>query len=511
MSVLKYARKQILQDEQGTRMTHKRFACAFVYPSPYHIGMSSLGYQTLYRQINDYHQEWSAERAFLPDDTDEFKNSHQILSTLERGRPVNEFDAIGISVAYELELQGVIEVLQYAQLAPLANERRLQDPPVIIGGPLTFSNPLPVAPFADVIILGEAEDILPACLDLFSTHSKTRALEILSTYPHVLVPSIHGEVLPSVAACRNELLPAYSAILTPHTTLSNMFLIEPERGCHRNCTFCVMRRSTNGGMRLVSKERILELLPNMAKKVGLVGAAVSDHPKIVDILHALVKERGLQVGISSLRADRLNDEFVSLLAQGGYRTLTVASDAASQRLRDQIEKKIKDKHLIQAALLAKKHKLALMKIYMIIGLPNESDADIDELVTVVRELSTIIPVALGIAPFVPKYNTPLADAPRADLKVVESRLNLLKQGLKGRAEVRISSLKEAYVESVLAGGGFDVGLNFYASQLKQPGFKSFIKHIKQTVEPARRYQQFVDPYPAHKPLLKQIYSSSSAC
>ena len=117
-----------------------------------------------------------------------------------------------------------------------------------------------------------------------------------------------------------------------------MFLIEPERGCSRGCTYCVMRRTTNGGMRLVSPEKVFSLIPENARRVGLVGAAVTDHPKIKELVSKIVAS-GREIGISSLRADRLDEELVQLLAQGGYRTLTTASDGASQRMRNQIDRK----------------------------------------------------------------------------------------------------------------------------------------------------------------------------
>src|SRR6185369_4856633 len=138
----------------------------------------------------------------------------------------------------------------------------------------------------------------------------------------------------------DELLPAWSPIRAAETELSNMFLIETERGCSRGCQYCVMRRSTNGGMRLVPQERILELIPDGARKVGLVGAAVSDHPRIVDLVNTLA-DRGLGVGLSSLRPDRLTDPFVGALKRAGYRTLTTAMDGPSERLRGLLERHAK--------------------------------------------------------------------------------------------------------------------------------------------------------------------------
>jgi radical SAM superfamily enzyme YgiQ (UPF0313 family) len=251
-------------------------------------------------------------------------------------------------------------------------------------------------------------------------------------------------------------LPAFSTIRTPHTELSDMFLIEAERGCSRGCTYCVMRRSTNGGMRLVPKELILETIPKDARRVGLVGAAVSDHPKIIEIVRAL-GERGVEVGLSSLRPDRLKDEFVEVLKLAGYRTLTTALDGTSERMRDLIERRGREPHYEAAAERARKHGMDRLKLYLMIGLPGETDADVDECVKFVSELSKIIPIALGIAPFCAKKKTPLDGTPYAGVHVIQQRLERLRKGLRGRADVRATSARWAWVEYVLAQGGIAEG------------------------------------------------------
>jgi radical SAM superfamily enzyme YgiQ (UPF0313 family) len=236
-----------------------------------------------------------------------------------------------------------------------------------------------------------------------------------------------------------------------------MFLVETERGCSRRCTYCVMRRSTNGGMRLASMERILELVPEDARRVGLVGAAVSDHPKIVALVNALA-DRGCEVGLSSLRPDRLNDDFVAALKRGGQGVLTTAMDGPSERMRELLERKAKQKHLIRCAELTKRHGMDRLKLYLMIGLPGETDEDIDECVSFTTELTKIAPVALGIAPFCSKRNTPLDGQSFAGIEVVEARLERLRRGLRGRADVRSTSAKWAWVEYVLAQGGAAEGL-----------------------------------------------------
>ncbi len=205
-------------------------------------------------------------------------------------------------------------------------------------------------------------------------------MNALADIPHVWVPARHGEVLPEVARADNAHLPGRAQIIAKDTELSEMFLIESERGCSRGCTYCVMRRGTNGGMRLASPEVILAAVPPEAKKVGLVGAAVSDHPRIVEIVNTLA-DRGLGVGLSSLRPDRLTDAFVGALKRGGYKTLTTAMDGPSERLRASLERRAKVAHLERAAELARAHAMQTLKLYLMVGLPSETDDDIDECVS----------------------------------------------------------------------------------------------------------------------------------
>src|SRR5882724_4092877 len=212
--------------------------------------------------------------------------------------------------------------------------------------------------------MGEAESVVEFAIEtIYSAPNRAVALERLAQHPNIFVPAHHGSALAKIAACSDALLPAYSAIRTPHTELSNMFLIEAERGCSRGCQCCVMRRSTNGGMRVVPKEVVLETIPGDVRRVGLVGAAVSDHPRIVDILRALAG-RGCEVGLSSLRPDRLKEEMVEALKLAGYRTLTTALDGASERLRAVIERRGREPHYVAAAERAKRHGMDRMKLYL---------------------------------------------------------------------------------------------------------------------------------------------------
>ncbi len=452
-----------LADEQGTLFKDAPLRLALCYPSPYHVGMSSLGFQTIYREIHA-HEGVSAERAFLPDDAEAIaghRASGTPVCSVESGRPLTAFNALAFSVSYELELSGLFELLELSGIALHSEDRTENTPLIICGGPLTFSNPMPLAPFADLLVLGEAEDLIHELIDALAERlPKHELLARLHRRPGFFAPALAPNTLPPpVAKADDTRLPARSQILTPHTELSSMFLIEPERGCSRGCTYCVMRRTTNGGMRTVSPEQVLDLIPAHARKVGLVGAAVTDHPRIVDLVRTLV-DSGRGVGISSLRADRLcaRPELVTLLAKSGARTLTTAADGASERLRTALDRKTNAAQLIRTAELARAAGFARLKLYLMLGLPGETDADLDELVQLGEEISRILPLSFGCAPFVAKRNTPMDGAPFTPIAEVERRLAYVRGKLRGRAEIRPTSARWAWVEYMLAQSGPEAGL-----------------------------------------------------
>lgn len=446
-----------LNDEIGRLDKQAPFTIALLYPSPYGAAMSSLGYQRIYRSLNEA-PGLACERVVLDDEAEGNLAVQTRPISYESRRGLDEFPIIAASIAYEGEIAGFLRMLEAAGIPPLREERTERHPFVIAGGPLTFSNPLPLAHFVDALVVGEAEEIILDVVKVLEGNPRrVDAWDALAKIPHVFVPSIHGAILPIVAKASDALIPAWAPIRTPHAVLSDMFLIETERGCSRRCTYCVMRRSTNGGMRLAPMERILEIIPHDVKRVGLVGAAVSDHPKIVPLINTLA-DRGCEVSLSSLRPDRLTDDFVAALKRGGQGVLTTAMDGPSEKMRELLERKAKEKHLVRCAELVRKHGMDRLKLYLMIGLPGETDEDIDECIKFTTELTKIAPVALGIAPFCAKRNTPLDGEGFAGIDIVESRLDRLKRGLRGRADVRSTSAKWAWVEYILAQGGPEEGL-----------------------------------------------------
>jgi len=485
-------------DAPGSRFVPGPRRVALCYPSPYRAGMSSLGYQQVLGRLRM--AGVAAERAFLPDDVDAWRVGRQPLITYETGADVGRFPLLAVSLAYELEVTGLIQMLELAGIPPLRRDRGPHDPQVLLGGPISMASPLVAAPFVDAMLLGEAEDTAPLGVSgFFDCDDRDSWLDLVASLPGGYVPERHGARLPPLAKASDEGLPACSRLLTPDAELSDMFLIEGERGCHRMCSFCVMRRTTNGGMRLVTPERVLSYVPDHARKVGLVGAAISDHPQLVPLLETLVGS-GRSVSLSSLRADRIarKPAIARLLRDSGARTLTVASDGASERLRRTIVKNTRSDHLRTCAEQAGALGYAVFKVYMIVGLPSETDDDIDELIAFTNELDVLAGgtrVALGVAPLVAKRNTPLDGAPFAGIATVDRRLKRLRRGLRRSVELRPTSARWAWVEHELSQGGPEVGEAMYAAHLAGGRF-AHVKRALAAVDPTTRR-----PWAAHEPAL----------
>jgi radical SAM superfamily enzyme YgiQ (UPF0313 family) len=447
-------RKTLLESEKGTIVRDAPLRIALCYPLPYHAAMSSLGFQVIYRMMNE-RPGIACERVVLPDDVRSWRERGLQPISLETGRPLKEFDLVAVSMTWDLDLLGFFDLLDLAGIPILRDERSGWDPAIFIGGPITASNPLPLADFIDFAVIGDGERAVPKILDALEEASDRDDLyDRIGKVAGLWIPERDHDRIPPTQKVTLD-IPAVSQIVTPLSELSNMFLVEASRGCPRFCKFCLVR-SPESPMRENPLEAVLSRIPEWAPRVGFVGAAISEWEFIREALRH-VTDLGKGVGISSLRADRLDDEFVSLLVKGGMRNMTVASDAPSQRMRNKLAKGIRTEHLMNAARLAKTHGMSKLKLYVIIGLPDEQEADLDELIAFTREFGDILPTALGLSPLVPKLHTPLGDAPFAGIERIEHALDKLRRGLEGIAEIRSTSARWAWVEYRLSQGGAEAG------------------------------------------------------
>lgn len=485
-------RKTLLESERGTLIKEAPFRIALCYPLPYHAAMSSLGFQVIYRMMNE-RPGLACERVVLPDDVRQWKARGLPPVSIETGRALKDFDLVAVSLTWDLDLVGFFDLLDLAGIPIERKKRTRWDPAILIGGPLTASNPLPMADFIDMAVIGDGERAVPKVLDALEDATDREDLfDRIGSVPGVWIPERDGDRIPPTQKVPLD-VPAVSQIVTPLSELSNMFLVEASRGCPRFCKFCLVR-SPESPMRENELDAVLSRIPDWAPRVGFVGAAISEWAFIKDALRH-VTDLGKGVGISSLRADRLDDEFVALLAKGGVRGMTVASDAPSQRQRNKMGKAIKTEHLLNAARLAKAHGMNKLKLYVIVGLPGETDEDLQELTAFARELSQILPTSLGLSPLVPKLHTPLGDAPFAGIEVIDRTLDKLRIGLEGIAEIRSTSARWAWVEYKLSQGGALVGHAALAAWREGGDFRAWERALRdlpdrEALAAARRHNLF---------------------
>jgi radical SAM superfamily enzyme YgiQ (UPF0313 family) len=472
-----------LRQEQSTLEARENVPVCLAYPSPYTVGMSSLGFLTLHRLLNL--EGPGAHRAFLPDEWHKMSlpwpQPRRPIHAYESTRLMSEHRIVGISVAYELEVVGVIRLLEGAGIPVLASDRGPRDPVIVAGGPLTLCDPSALLPFVDLLVMGEAEEELPRAVGcILAARTREAGIEAAASLPHTASGELargQASPLPSLGCAPAERLPGHAAITTPEAELSDMFLVELTRGCSRPCTFCVMGGSRAGKTRFFDVEHVLSAIPEDARRVGLVGAAVTDHPDVEQVA-ARVVASGRDIGLSSLRADRLTPALLESLRAGGYRTITVASDGVSERMRQELRRGIREETLLNAARMVRDHGFHRLKVYEMIGAPGETDDDIEELVRFAAELSRVVRLCLTFSTFVPKRGTPAQALPFIGVREAEARLRRIREGLGRNVELRPQSPRWAHIEHELAQGGIEAGHAALAATRAGGSYRDFVRALQ---------------------------------
>ena len=488
---LKKKAHALLAAEQGTirKDWGGKIAFALVYPNAYAVGMSNLGFQTIYRHLNAL-PDVVCERVFLPDPADvvEMQRTQSPPFSLESQRPLTDFHMIGFSVTYEGDYINVLRLLDLAGIPLRPAERRAHDPLVLMGGVCAFSNPEPVAPFMDFVVVGEGEELVGELIAAYRERYRDRTsfLDLLTAVPGVYVPERYevryaadgtladvtaGPGAPAVVVKRRlrdvDAFRTIAAVKTPNAEYGHMALLEVGKGCGRGCRFClegqvyrpVRHRSVNA-----LRETIEQLARDGEKRIGLVGACVSDYPWIGELLK-VVEDNGMELSISSLRADSLTEDLAASLARGGHRTLTIAPEAGTERLRRAIRKAITDEQILAACDLVRAQGIPNLKTYFMIGQPTETDEDVAAIVDLARRMLERLRVldprgrpfgrlTLSISSFVPKPWTPFQWAPFAGAGALADKLETIKHGVRPMATVRVlhENPREAALQALLARG-----------------------------------------------------------
>lgn len=506
-------RLQELYKDEDSRVTvnpHAGQKVAIVYPNTYFVGMSNLGLHIIYEEIN-LRNDSVCERIFLPEkkELEAYDKTKTPLMSVETQRPMHQFDVVAFDVTFEMDYFHIPLMLRHGRVPIMGKDRTEFDPIVIAGGPCATFNPEPFADFIDAFIIGEGEGIVSRVLDIIRDGKmegldRHAILRQLANISGVYVPSLYVPIYsddgefkgyhivegaPTTIKRHFEMLTSggETVVATNYTEFGAMYIIEVARGCGRHCRFCMA-----GYCFRVPRVRPLEILKEgvdraekLGKKVGLMGAAISDYPE-VDELVTYIRSKDMRYSCASLRADSLTQAVVDGLADSGQKTITIAPETGSERLRHVINKGISEEHLQNAATLSAKSGIQHMRLYIMIGLPTETDEDIEAIVGLAERTQAHMAevgckgrLTLSINPFIPKPFTPFQWMAMDHQKTVEKKLQYIKKALQKnrRIEVLVESPKEAYIQGVLARGDRRLGAVLAACAADR-GSKSFKAEMK---------------------------------
>ena len=484
--------RQVLARETGYVLKPHggRLRVALAFPNTYWVGMSSLGFQTVYRLFNAL-DDVVCERVFLPP-KQELRaqvESGAPLLTLESQTPVSDFDVLAFSVSFEWDYTNVVSMLRLAGLPPRAADRSPRHPLVVIGGAVTFVNPEPLAPFADVVAAGEGEMLVPDLVSgLRESGDRGEQLARLATRRGFYIPQFYdirydsdgriaafevkagsgapATVKKAAVKSTDRLDPPAVSIFTPDTEFGSRFLVEVVRGCANLCRFCWAGYNYLP-VRAFSADRILELAAaarTHASKAGLVSIALCDHPEIERILRGLL-DLGYAISPASLRLDDLTAPIVRLLKESGEKSITIAPETGSDRLRRVINKTVTNEEIVAAADLIFANGIDNLKLYYMIGLPTETGADLEA----IRDLTVAMREAMmrygrrrghvgriigSVNPLIPKPGTAYQWLAMEDPATTERKARRLRQLLAGIDNVyfNIKSERHSYYQALLSLG-----------------------------------------------------------
>ena len=483
-------RFRLLDAETGTiRKEHGgRISVALIYPNTYHVGMSNLGFQTVYRILNEL-DGVVCERAFLPDTP---PSDIKALSTLESGKAVSAFDMVAFSISFENDFPNLLTILDAANLPLRAADRDGGRPLLAAGGAACLLNPEPIAAFIDCFLIGEAEALLPRFMACFDPQEDRRAwlLESAQQIDGLYVPSLYQDLyneddtfkaLKAKPGLPKRVKRAYvpdlscfrtrSTIVTPHTTFDRTFLVEVSRGCPHGCRFCAAgyvyrppRFRPPGDLAKCIREETSPADKTAAPSVGLVGAAVSDLPGL-EALCSDISGDGTEISFSSLRADALSDDLLTQLKNSRVKTATIAPDAGSERMRACINKGLSEKDILEATAKLVAAGIPNLKLYFMIGLPFETMPDVDAIVDLCknikraflessREKGRMGQITVSLNAFVPKPHTPFQWAPMETVPILKKKIKRIKKALRNVPNVTVQAdiPRGAYIQALLSRG-----------------------------------------------------------
>ena len=490
--------RQTLEKEKGTirKSWDGKFSICLIYPNSYHVGMSNLGFQTLYHLLN-LEEDIVCERAFLPapEDLQEHHQTRTPLFSLESQKPLSEFDILAFSISFENDFLNILSILELARVPLESRHRGKGHPLVMAGGVSVFLNPEPLSQFFDLFVLGEAEEVIAEFLEAYRLHfsgrqKKDDLLNKLVEIEGVYIPKFHQVTyqedgrIEAMAAKPGfptrvkrrwireiDRFPTRSTLFTPDTELRRMALVEVNRGCPRGCRFCAacfvyhpFRSRSLPVLESLSEEGLSE-----EHRIGLAGTAVSDYPHLIPLCENILLKQGA-ISLASLRVDAIGDPLAACLRRSEIESVSIAPEAGTERLRRVLKKGYTDEEILKSIDILAEHGLLRVKCYFLIGLPSETDDDVKAILDLAKQIRHRIlskrkgekgrwNIVLSVNPFIPKPATPFQWLPLEEVDELKRKLKMIQRGLKGERGIEmIHDLpKWAYIQTLFSKGDRKVG------------------------------------------------------
>jgi radical SAM family uncharacterized protein len=508
----------ILEKERGTvrKPWGGKTTICLLYPNAYHVGMSNLGFQTLYQILNS-ESDVICERAFLPEpeDLQEYRNTQVPLFSLESQKSLSHFDILAFSISFENDFLNVLTLLELAHIPLESHLRNERHPWVMAGGVAVFLNPEPISQFFDLFVLGEAEEVIREFLEVYRRALSEKKgmerddfLKSLRGVEGIYVPKFYRVIYAEDGKIETmdpeegfpkrvkrrwvseiDRFPTQSTLFTPDTEFKEMALVEMNRGCPRGCRFCaacyVYYPFRNRSLSVL--ESISNGVLSKEHRVGLTGTAVSDHPQLLPLCEHILSQQG-GISLSSLRVDAVTPALIQCLREGEERTVAIAPEAGSERLRRMLKKGYTEDEILKSISTLVQNGLSQIKCYFLIGLPSETDEDVKAIPLLAKRIRHQIlsslkdqkkrwRLILSVNPFIPKPATPFQWVPMKEVSELKKKLSVIQKGVQGERGIQVifDLPKWAYIQALLSRGDRRVGKILMAAHNHQGNWSQALR------------------------------------